>query len=100
MHLIWLRKPCKFASLATFCGSDHVPALRLPARPMEVYDFDLYEALDVGPDAPEAEIRKAYRRLALVHHPDRTPRRSPSRHVPGSAVGCSGSGRHDQREFI
>lgn len=39
---------------------------------MEVYDFDLYEALDVGPDAPEAEIRKAYRRLALVHHPDRT----------------------------
>ena len=39
---------------------------------MEVYDFDLYEALEVQPDASEAEIRKAYRRLALVHHPDRT----------------------------
>ena len=39
---------------------------------METYDFDLYEALDLGPDAHEAEIKKAYRRLALLHHPDRT----------------------------
>ena len=37
---------------------------------MEVYDFDLYEALEVQPDASEAEIRKAYRRLALRSHPD------------------------------
>jgi len=39
---------------------------------METYDFDLYEALDLGPDAHEAEIKKAYRQLALLHHPDRT----------------------------
>ena len=39
---------------------------------METYDFDLYEALDIGPDASEEEIKKSYRRLALVHHPDRT----------------------------
>jgi hypothetical protein len=39
---------------------------------MESYDFDLYEVLDLGPDAHEAEIKKAYRQLALLHHPDRT----------------------------
>jgi hypothetical protein len=39
---------------------------------MESYDFDLYEALDLGPDAHETEIKKAYRQLALLHHPDRT----------------------------
>jgi molecular chaperone DnaJ len=34
---------------------------------------DLYEVLGVGRDAGEAEIKKAYRRLAMEHHPDRNP---------------------------
>ena len=38
---------------------------------METYDFDLYEALDLGPDAHEAEIKKAYRQLCLSWHPDK-----------------------------
>ena len=32
---------------------------------------DYYEVLGVGRDAPEAELKKAYRRLAMKFHPDR-----------------------------
>ncbi|KAL1406874.1 Type I HSP40 co-chaperone [Vanrija albida] len=32
----------------------------------------LYAALEVTPNATDAEIRKAYRRLALAQHPDRS----------------------------
>lgn len=34
---------------------------------------DYYEVLGIGRDADEAEIRKAYRRLARKHHPDANP---------------------------
>ena len=32
---------------------------------------DAYKVLGVSPDASDAEVKKAYRRLALEHHPDR-----------------------------
>src|SRR5262245_36822774 len=32
---------------------------------------DLYEVLGVSPAATTAELRRAYRKLALEHHPDR-----------------------------
>ena len=32
---------------------------------------DAYKVLEVSPDATDAEVRAAYRRLALKHHPDK-----------------------------
>src|SRR5215472_19325208 len=34
---------------------------------------DYYKVLDVPKTTTEAEIKKAYRRLAMKHHPDRNP---------------------------
>lgn len=34
-------------------------------------DVDLYAVLSLGRDAKAEDIKKAYRRLALVHHPDK-----------------------------
>jgi preprotein translocase subunit Sec63 len=41
----------------------------MPQRP----DFDLYEALGVTRAATTEEVKSAYRRLALLHHPDKNP---------------------------
>jgi DnaJ homolog subfamily C member 7 len=34
---------------------------------------DYYKILDVPRDASDTDIKKAYRRLAIVHHPDKNP---------------------------
>ena len=32
---------------------------------------DLYKCLDVNKDANETDIKKAYKKMAMKHHPDR-----------------------------
>ena len=39
-----------------------------------VADTAYYDALGVKPTATDIEIKKAYRKLAIVHHPGKHPR--------------------------
>ena len=41
---------------------------------------DYYKLLDIPKSASEAEIKKAYRRLAMKYHPDRNPDDPESEH--------------------
>lgn len=45
----------------------------MTSQPKFNFDKDLYELFDITIDATESEIRKAYRKKALVCHPDKNP---------------------------
>ncbi len=48
-------------------------ALALHASASSSPPLHYYNVLEVDPQASEAEIRKAYRRQSMVHHPDKNP---------------------------
>jgi len=61
------------------------------------YTKDYYQILGVKPSARSAEIRRAYRRLAILYHPDRnlTPQSNAKMQEINEAYGVLGN--HDKR---
>ncbi len=76
---------CGIAKADGSVSTDEVEALREVARYMQMQQAevdsllgmggssldDAYKVLEVSPDATDQEVRAAYRRLALKHHPDK-----------------------------
>lgn len=58
----------------TACSNSHVGPLTIPAPPV-----DYYASLEIDSKATQDQIRNAYKKQALRHHPDRVPSDSPER---------------------
>ena len=65
--ILWLVRPTSTPTKST--SFDRVVRKRSRTLENMVADLAYYNALGVTPEATELEIKKAYRKLAIIHHP-------------------------------
>merc|ERR1719265_1303982 len=63
----------KFAFIAGMWATIYVIMIHVGSEKKEISHFDPFDILEVTYSATPAEIKKAYRKLSLVYHPDKNP---------------------------
>ena len=77
LPVVWTRLtwPVRTTSIQRFSYPFNVLTPLVASAP----PVDYYKILEINPNANQAQIREAYKRQALKHHPDRVPTDSPER---------------------